>query len=87
MDAIKFTKDFIRDWVSMGSGKAGFTFKQNKRKRMPERTVEVTPATSDEPKKRKYTVCGFINGKQMWCESGLSIDAVVTTVWAAAHGD
>lgn len=87
MERVKFSKEFIRNWIAMGSGKTEFHFKQNKRKRMPARTVKVTPSPWDKPSNRNYSVCGIINDKMVWCENGLTLDAVVTTVWAAAHGD
>lgn len=70
----------------MGS-KSTFVFKENRRKKMPKRRVEVTPSPWDKPKMRNFTVCGFIGDKLVWCENGLSLDAAVTTVWAAKNGD
>lgn len=83
----RLTKNYIREWILTAPGKSGFSFKQNKRKRMPARTVEVSPSPWDKPECRNFTVCGFINGKLMFCENGLSIEGAVNTVWAAKQGN
>jgi len=71
----------------MGPGKSTFTFPQNRRKLIPARSIEVMPSMWDKPKNRNYKVCGFIDGKLMWCENGLSLDSAARTVWCAAHGE
>lgn len=75
-------KDFILDF-----GKIEIKFDQNKRKRMPERSVTVEPSIWDKPSCRNFRVCGYINGKIMWCENGVSLDSAVCTVLCAAKGE
>ena len=79
---MKPTKENIRSWIAMGGSKCWFTFKQNKRKRMPERTVEIVFNSPNN-----YTARGIINDKEMFCETGITLSSAVAIVWAAACGD
>lgn len=77
------TKEQLAALILSGPGKTVFTFKQNKRMKMPERTVTVEPSIWDRPNNRNFCACGFINNKMVWCENGLSLDSAIKTVICA----
>lgn len=64
-----------------------FSFKQNKRRRMPDRSVEISTSPWDKPESRNFLAVGVVNGNRVWASNGVTIDSAIATIMAASVGD
>lgn len=84
---VRLSRNFLCELLAGTHVQVLFSFKQNKRKRMPDRSVEIIPSPWDKPDCRNFAAAGIIKGSRVWCDNGLPVESAATTILAAQAGD